>query len=81
MPFIFAVIAGFALGAGAIGWWLNGRWQEQVQAASQSLQEIAAQHQEEIQQSRLLKQQIADLQYQLNRAENDLKAQQQSQQN
>lgn len=80
MPFIFAAIAGFIIGAGAIGWWLNTRWQQQVQEANVSLQEIADQHQEQIKQSHTLKQQVADLEYQLKRAQNDLQAQQQSKQ-
>lgn len=78
MPFIFATIAGFAIGAGAIGWWLNSRWQQQVADANRSLQEIAQQHQQQAQQERVLKQEIADLKYQLKRAQNDLQAQQQN---
>lgn len=77
MPFLFAAIAGFALGSGVIGLWLNSRWQQQVQAANIDLQEIASQHQEQIKQSQTLKQRVADLEYQLNRAQNDLQAQQQ----
>lgn len=77
MPFFVAAFAGFAIGAGLIGWWLNARWQQQVQEAKQSLEEIAAQHKEESQQNRALKQQVADLQFQLSRAQNDLHAQQQ----
>lgn len=77
MPFFVAAFAGFAIGAGVIGWWLNARWQQQVQEAKQSLEEIAAQHKEESQQNRALKQQVADLQFQLSRAQNDLHAQQQ----
>lgn len=79
MPFFVAAFAGFAIGAGVIGWWLNARWQQQVQEAKQSLEEIAAQHKEESQQNRALKQQVADLQFQLSRAQNDLRAQQQKQ--
>lgn len=77
MPFFVAAFAGFVLGAGVIGWWLNARWQYQTQEAKQGLEEIAAQYKEEAQTNRALKQQVADLQFQLNRAQNDLKAQQQ----
>ena len=80
MPFFVAAFAGFAIGAGVIGWWLSIRWQQKIQEAKQGLEEIAEQHKEESQQNRLLKQQVADLQFQLNRAQNDLKAQQQQSQ-
>ena len=76
MPFIFAAIAGFALGAGTIGCWLNTRWHQQVQEANSSLQEIADRHQEQAKQYSDLKQQVADLKYKLNQAQNDLKSKQ-----
>lgn len=74
MPFIFAAIAGFLIGAGVIALVLRRRWQLQVAQAEQSLQEIAAQFQTEQAASRALKQEMAGLKFQLNQAQNDLRA-------
>ena len=74
MSIIFAVLAGFIMGAGLVGWQLSRRWQQQVREAEQSLQDIADQHQQEIKASKALKQQVADLQFQLNQARNEIRA-------
>lgn len=74
MSIIFAVLAGFIMGGGLVGWQLSRRWQQQVREAEQSLQDIANQHQQEIQAGKALKQQVADLQFQLNQARNELRA-------
>ena len=74
MPVIFAALAGFAIGAGVVGWWLHSKWQAQVKEANESLQEIANQHKDQSKQNRELKQQVADLQYQLTRALNNLQS-------
>src|SRR5690606_907544 len=65
MSIIFAVLAGFIMGGGLVGWQLSRRWQQQVREAEQSLQAIADQHQQEVQAGKALKQQVADLQFQL----------------
>lgn len=74
MSIIFAVLAGFIMGGGLVGWQLSRRWQQQVQEAEQSLQAIADQHQQEVQAGKALKQQVADLQFQLNQARNEVRA-------
>lgn len=74
MSIIFAVLAGFIMGAGLVGWQLSRRWQQQVREAEQSLQDIADQHQQEIKAGKALKQQVADLQFQLNQARNEIRA-------
>ncbi|QQD20674.1 hypothetical protein [Venatoribacter cucullus] len=74
MSIIFAVLAGFIMGGGLVGWQLSRRWQQQVREAEQSLQAIADQHQQEVQAGKALKQQVADLQFQLNQARNEVRA-------
>lgn len=74
MSMVFAVLAGFLLGGGLVGWQLSQRWQQQVREAEQSLQAIAAQHEQEVQAGKALKQQVADLQFQLNQSRNEIRA-------
>lgn len=74
MAIVFAILAGVILGAGIAGYWLSQRWQAQVREAEKALQEIARQHQQESDNSRALKQQVADLTYQLNQAKNELRS-------
>lgn len=74
MSIIFAVLAGFIMGGGLVGWQLSRRWQQQVREAEQSLQDIADQHQQEMQAGKALKQQVADLQFQLNQVRNEIRA-------
>lgn len=74
MSMVFAVLAGVLLGGGLVGWQLSRRWQQQVRDAEQSLQAIAEQHEQEVQTGKALKQQVADLQFQLNQARNEIRA-------
>ncbi|MFY9179610.1 MAG: hypothetical protein WAO12_07520 [Venatoribacter sp.] len=77
MPFIFAAFAGFIMGAALVALVLSRRWKQQVVEAEKNLAEIASFHQQEVAQSKALKQQVAELKFKLTRAENDLKHYQQ----
>ena len=59
-------LAGLIIGGGCCGWWLTQRWQRQVQHAEKALSEIAAQHKTAVEESKAMKQQVADLTWQLN---------------
>ena len=74
MNVIFALLAGIAIGGGLVGWWLSKRWLNQVQEAERNLADIAEQHKQTSQTNRELKQKVADLQFQLNQAHNDLRS-------
>lgn len=81
MGIILAILAGAIIGGGIVGYSLSKRWQEQVQQAEKALQEIAEQHKAETANGRELKQKVADLQFQLNQARNELRALNGGQQN
>ena len=74
MNVILALLSGVVIGGGLAGWLLSKRWLGQVRQAEISLQEIAAQHKDTSQANRELKQKVADLQYQLNQAQNELRS-------
>ncbi len=74
MAFILAALGGVALGGGLAGWILSNRWKQQVEQVKVALNELADKHQEEQQQSKDLKQKVADLNYQLGEAKKDLAA-------
>lgn len=74
MAIVFAILAGVIVGAGMTGYWLSRRWQTQVREAEQALQEIARQHRDEQDNSRQLQQQLADVKFRLNQAQNELRA-------
>ncbi len=73
MTYIFLLLSGLIIGGGLTGWWLSKRWREQVHKATDALQDIAAQHKHVAEESRELKQQVADLTYQLNEAKKTIK--------
>ncbi|WP_430461643.1 hypothetical protein ACQUQU_02350 [Thalassolituus sp. LLYu03] len=74
MGIIFVILAGMILGGGIVGFVLSRRWQAQVAQAEQALKAIAEQHHAEVANSRELKQKVADLQFQLNQARNEVRA-------
>lgn len=74
MSIILAILAGAIIGGGFVAWQLSQRWRQQVLEAQQTLEDIAARHEQEVQASKQLQQQVADLQFQLNQARNDLRA-------
>ena len=74
MGVIFAILAGMILGGALVGYSLTRRWQAQVEQAENALKDIAAQHAAERDAGRELKQKVADLQFQLNQARNEIRA-------
>lgn len=74
MAMILLMLTSFIIGASSVAWWLNRRWHHEVQQAQQTLTEVLEQHQQEQTESKALRQQVADLRFQLTRCENDLKA-------
>lgn len=74
MGLIFAIMAGMIIGGAVVAWRLSQRWQQQVKETEKSLQEIADQHQQEVAAACELKQKVADLQFQLNQARNEVRA-------
>jgi uncharacterized protein HemX len=68
MLIVLALLAGFIIGGGGVGFWLSRRWQQQVKDAETSLTELLSQHQQEQEAAKTLRQQAADLSYQLNEA-------------
>ncbi|ASP40725.1 hypothetical protein CHH28_19525 [Bacterioplanes sanyensis] len=74
MILALAFLAGMAIGGGIVGYVLSRRWQQQVQEAELSLQQIADQHHALEQQKQSDRQRIADLEYQLGEAQKDLRA-------
>ena len=71
---VFAVLAGIIIGGGCVGYTLSKRWHQQVKEAEQTLADAIEQHQQEQTVAKELKQQVADLTYQLNEAKKDLNA-------
>ena len=74
MVLVLALLAGLIIGGGIVGYVLSQRWQQQVQEAERSLQDIADQYQALEQQKKDDRQRIADLEYQLGEAKKDLRA-------
>jgi predicted nucleic acid-binding Zn-ribbon protein len=74
MVLVLALLAGLIIGGGIVGYVLSQRWQQQVQEAERSLQDIADQYQALEQQKKDDRQRIADLEYQLGEAQKDLRA-------
>ena len=74
MIIVFAVLAGIIVGAGSAGYLLSRRWQNQIEQAKSDMQAIADQHQQEAQTAKEMKQKVADLQFQLTQANNELRA-------
>ena len=74
MAFVFALLAGFIMGGGAVGDVLTQRWKAQVRDAEIALTEIAERHQHEEEQSKALKQELAGVKFELNQARNALRA-------
>ncbi|MEN9464349.1 MAG: hypothetical protein RL217_530 [Pseudomonadota bacterium] len=72
MIILFALLAGVALGAGVAGLLLTLRWQKQVEEIRISLDDIASKHQQKQEENHNLKQQVADLRFALNQAQNEL---------
>ena len=74
MAFILAALGGVVLGGGLAAWVLSNRWNQQVEEVKAALNELAAKHQEEQQENKELKQELADTRYQLGEAKKDLAA-------
>lgn len=74
MAFILAALGGIVLGGGLAAWVLSNRWNQQVEEVKDALNELAGKHQEEQQQNKALKQELADTRYQLGEAKKDLAA-------
>lgn len=74
MPFILAALGGIVLGGGLAAWVLSNRWKLQVEEVKVALNELAEKHQQEQQQNKALKQDLADTRYQLGEAKKDLAA-------
>lgn len=72
MALVFAIIAGMVIGGGIVGYNLSRRWSNEVEGAKTDLNQMLEQHQAEVEQSKELKQRLADLEYQLNEARKDL---------
>lgn len=72
MALVFAIIAGMVIGGGIVGYHLSRRWSQEVETAKTDLGQMLEQHQQEAEQSKELKQRVADLEYQLNEARKDL---------
>lgn len=74
MALILLMLTSFIMGASGVAWWLNRRWRNEVEQAQQTLTEVLEQHRQEQAEAKALRQQVADLRFQLTRCENDLKA-------
>jgi predicted nuclease with TOPRIM domain len=74
MAFILAALGGVVLGGGLAAWVLSNRWNQQVEEVKAALNELAEKHQEEQQENKELKQELADTRYQLGEAKKDLAA-------
>ena len=74
MPFILAALGGIVLGGGLAAWVLSNSWKQQVEEVKEALNELVDKHQQEQQQNKELKQDLADTRYQLGEAKKDLAA-------
>ena len=72
MALVFAVLAGMVIGGGIVGFQLSRRWKNEVETAKADMQQVLEQHQQELEQTKDLKQKVADLEYQLGSAQKDL---------
>ena len=66
MMILVTLVAGLLLGASAAAWWLNRRMTARIQAAEQAVAETTRKNTELADENRTLKQQAADLNWQLN---------------
>lgn len=73
MIFITLLLSGLVLGGGLTGWWLTRRWKEEVTNATSALEDIAHQHKISKSENQQLRQQAADLTYQLNEAQKTIR--------
>lgn len=74
MIFILVFAVGVVFGVAGGAFWFGQRFRVQVQGINQSLQELTALHQNEVQENKALKQQVADLNFALNQTNNELTA-------
>lgn len=74
MAIVFLLLAGIIVGAGIAGFILSRRWKSQIEEAQTAMKDIVAQHQQEVENTKALKQKVADLQFQLTQANNELRA-------
>jgi len=72
MALVFAILAGMVIGGGIVGFQLSRRWKNEVETAKADMQQVLEQHQQELEQTKDLKQKVADLEYQLGSAQKDL---------
>lgn len=74
MPFFVAFIAGLIVGGASIAYVLSKRWKDQAEEVKEALNEMAKNHQKEKDDNKQLKQELADMKYQLGEAQKDLAA-------
>lgn len=74
MAYLLAMLGGIVFGGAIAAYQLSSRWKKQTEEVKLALNELAEKHAEEQQQNQDLKQEVADLKYQLNEAKKDLAA-------
>jgi len=74
MAYLLAVLGGIVFGGAVAAYQLSGRWKKQTDEVKLALNELADKHAAEQQENQELKQEVADLKYQLNEAKKDLAA-------
>ena len=73
MAFFTLLLSGLVIGGGLTGWWLTRRWKEEARQATRALDEMALQYKADQDETRQLRQQVADLTYQLNEAQKTIR--------
>lgn len=73
LALVVTVLASFLAGAGGVTWYLQRRWHSEIQQASQSLQDMTDQVRAIEAENNALKQENADMKYQLGEAQKDIK--------
>jgi len=74
MAYLLAVLGGIVFGGAVAAYQLSGRWRKQTEEVKLALNELVEKHAAEQQENQDLKQEVADLKYQLNEAKKDLAA-------
>ena len=73
LALVVGILASFLVGASSVAWYLQRRWRNEIEQASQSLNEMTDQVTAIEDENNLLKQTNADLKYQLGEAHKDIK--------
>lgn len=68
MILLAVFLGGLLGGVGITGYWLGNRWRQQIAQARVELKEISEQYQSNKEEGQRLRQQVADLEWQLNDA-------------